>query len=137
MITIAICLIYYGIAVWLYQMYLWVSTGKWVSITVLTAWKIVFGTPEADRSMLGTLAQWFLNWPLSLSLLALGAGVLLVFVAWRAGDRAYRHRLRRKWAAEQCEQAGYTSWDVPKVLADLEASSTLNQDGRKQRFGHR
>ena len=76
MITVAICLIYYGIAVWLYQMYLWVLDGRWVSIPVSAVWKVVFGSPATDRSMLGTLARWVLDWPLSLTLIVLGVGII-------------------------------------------------------------
>lgn len=135
MITIAVCLIYYGIAVWLYQMYLWVSDGQWVSIPVLTAWKAVFGTPATDHSVLGILTRWFLDWPLSLTLLALGVAIISAALGLRQGSQARRLQLRRKWAAEQCEQAGYTPWEVPKVLAELEAPPTAGRGARKQRVG--
>jgi len=135
MITIAVCLIYYGIAVWLYQMFLWVSDGQWVSIPVLAAWKAVFGVPETDRSVLGMLGRWFLDWPLSLALLVLGVAIISVALSVRQGGHTRRLRLRRKWVAEQCEQAGYTPWEVPKVLADLEAPPATGHEDRKQRVG--
>ncbi len=131
MITVAICLIYYGIAVWLYQMYLWVLDGRWVSIPVLAVWKVVFGSPATDRSMLGTLARWVLDWPLSLTLMVLGVSIISAALIIRQGVRARRLQLRRKWVAEQCEQSGYTPWDVPKVLAELEAPPVVNHDGGK------
>ncbi len=135
MITIAVCLIYYGIAVWLYQMFLWVSDGQWVSIPVLAAWRALFGTPATDHSVLGMLARWFLDWPLSLTLLVLGVGIISAVLSLRQGSRARRFQRRRKWVAEQCEQAGYTPWEVPKVLANLEAPPPAKHGGRKQHVG--
>ncbi len=134
MITIAICLIYYGIAVWLYQVHLWISGGQWVSIPVMSAWRVAFSVPATDYSMLGRLSRWFLDWPLSLTLLALGVGILATVLGLRQANQKRRHLLRRQWIAEQCEQAGYTPWNVPKVLADFDASQTPHHGRRKQRF---
>ena len=71
MITICICLIYYGIALWLYQVYGWVSAGEWAPYPVLTAWPALFGSPAYK---LGPVAWWLLELPLSLVLLTVGFG---------------------------------------------------------------
>lgn len=135
MITIAICLIYYGVAVWVYQAYLWISSGRWVPIPVSVVWKVAFGVPAADRSLVGLLGRWLLDWPLSLALLALGVCILALVVGLRRARAGHRHRQRRKWIAEQCAQAGYTPWNVPKVIADFEAPPPLDRGGGKQGFG--
>ncbi len=134
MITIAICLVYYGIAVWLYQVHLWISGGNWVSIPVSVAWRAVFAMPTPDQSILGILARWSLNMPLSLTLLVVGAGTLAAIAGLRRAGETRRHQLRRQWISEQCEQAGYTPWNVPKVLADLDAPPLNHGDG-KHGFG--
>ncbi len=135
MITFAICLIYYGIAVGLYQVHLWISGGHWVPIPVSVAWRVAFGLPATDHSVIGIAARWALDWPLSLTLLLLGAGILAAIRGARWARESRRHQLRRKWIAEQCLQAGYTPWNVPKVLADLEAPPSADRGGGKQGFG--
>ena len=135
MITFAICLIYYGIAVWLYQVHLWISSGHWVPIPVMVAWRVAFGVPATDQSVFGYMTRWVLDLPLSLALLAVGLGILGTIAGLRRAGKARRQQMRRKWIAEQCEQAGYTPWTVPKVLADLEAPPPLDHGGGKQGFG--
>jgi len=137
MITIAICLIYYGIAVWLYQVHLWYSNGHWVSIPVLVAWREGFGTPTTSHTFLGELFTWFLNWPLSLALLTLGIGILSTILGLRRLYAARRRIMRQKWIAEQCAQAGYQPWTVPKVLADLETTAAYGEAGDRLRAGLR
>lgn len=135
MITFAICLIYYGIAVWLYQVHLWVSGGHWVPIPVSVAWGAAFGMPTIDHSVFGVLARWALDWPLSLTLLAVGVGILAAIAGLRRAGKTRRHQLRRQWIAEQCVQAGYTPWNVPKVLTNLDAPPPVDHGGGKQGFG--
>lgn len=132
MITIAICLVYYGIAVWLYQVYLWSSSGHWVSIPVMAAWQAGFGVPATDHTLLGTVSRWLLDWPLSLAFLVLGVGILAAVAGlrrWRAGRS---RTMRRKWITEQCAEAGYKPWSVPKILADLETSAPLREAGGRR-----
>ena len=134
MITIAICLIYYGAAVWLYQVHLWFSIGHWVPIPVMVAWRAGFGVPEADHTISGTILSWFLSWPLSLTLLALGGSILAAVAGVRRLRAVLFQQRRQKWMAEQCAQAGYRPWTVPKVLAGLEASAPMTRAEDKRRF---
>ncbi len=133
MITIGICLIYYGAAVWLYQVHLWFSSGHWVPIPVMVAWRAGFGVPNVDHTLFSTVFGWFLSWPLSLTLLALGGGILASVAGVRRLRAALFHQRRQKWMAEQCAQAGYKPWTVPKVLAELEASAPPIRAGDKRR----
>ena len=120
MITIGICLIYYGIAVWLYQVYGWVSTGEWAPYPVLAAWQALFGAPAYK---LGPVMWWLLELPLSLVLPATGFGIIgLVFGLRRIG-RARRGQLRRKWVAEQCKVTGRHAWAIPELVAKIERDS--------------
>jgi hypothetical protein len=137
MITIAICLIYYGIAVWLYQLHLWYSSGHWVSIPVMVAWREAFGVPAASHTTFGQLLAWMLDWPLSLALLMLGIGILSTIGGLRRLNSARRRVVRQKWIAEQCAQAGYQPWTVPKVLADLETNAVHGEAGERLRTGSR
>ena len=130
MITVAICLIYYGIAVWLYQMHIWLTWGQWQPMPVLVAWRAAFGTPTLDHSALGAMAQWLLAWPLSLALLVGGLGLLGAVLGERRLREVRRRQRRRQWIAEQCQQAGYTPWTVPKVLAEMEPGGPLEKTGK-------
>ena len=134
MITVAICLIYYGIAVWLYQVHIWITQGQWRPMPVLVAWREAFGTPTLDQSTLGAIFQWFLTWPLSLTLLVGGVSVLMAVLSLRRLRAARDCQRRRKWIVEQCEQAGYTPWTVPKVLADLDRRTAEEKIGNSRRF---
>lgn len=137
MITIAVCLIYYGIAVWLYQVHLWYSSGHWVSIPVMVAWREGFGVPEFSHTLFGELYRWLLNWPLSLALLMLGVGLLAAITGLRRLSASRGRRQRQKWVTEQCAQAGYQPWTVPKILADLENSTPHGEAGDRLRAGLR
>ncbi len=117
MITIGICFIYYALALWIYQVYGWVSAGEWVPYPVLVAWQALFGTPAYK---LGPVVWWLLELPLSLVLLATGLGIIgLVFGLRRLG-RARRGQLRRKWIAEQCKIIGRHAWAIPKLVGKIE-----------------
>ncbi len=120
MITIGICLIYYGVALWIYQVYGWVSAGEWAPYPVLVAWQALFGTPAYT---LGPVVWWLLGLPLSLVLPATGLGIIgLVFGLRRIG-RARRGHLRRKWVAAQCKKIGRHAWAVPELVANFERDS--------------
>ncbi|MHA1599690.1 MAG: hypothetical protein ACTSW2_02600, partial [Alphaproteobacteria bacterium] len=106
--------------------------GRWVAVPVLAAWKTAFGVPSADHSVLGVMASWALDWPLSLTLLISGVGILAAIAVLRWAREKRRRQLRRKWISDQCTQAGYTPWNVKKVLADLDASPPLNHGRREQ-----
>jgi len=134
MITVAICLIYYGIAVWLYQVHIWLTQGQWQPMPVSAAWRVAFGMPTSNHSALTALAQWFLTWPLSLALLLAGLGLLGAVLGLRRLREVRNHQRRRRWIAEQCQQAGYTPWTVPKVLAEMDRRGPEEKAGDKRRF---
>ena len=131
MITIGICLIYYGLALWLYQLHLWLSNDRWQAFPVSRAWQAFFGTPQLGHSPLDAVGRWLLDWPLSLVLILTGLSILGTVLACRRAAEGRRHRLRRKWIAEQCAKTGYRPWNMPRVLAELD--EPLPRAAKKER----
>ena len=135
MITFGICLIYYGIALFLYQIYGWLSAGVWAPFPVSRAWEGFFGAPGLENPIIDDLMNWFLAWPLSLALLAGGVGVLGAAFGVRRIMERRRNRLRLKWLLEQCEAAGYKPWAVPKVIRELDDRLNNEKIARQEKLG--
>ncbi|RMD62667.1 MAG: hypothetical protein D6826_06845 [Alphaproteobacteria bacterium] len=133
MITFGICLIYYGIALFLYQANGWLTAGRWTPFPVLRAWEAFFGIPHIAPGPFQPLALWFLNWPLSLALLFGGVVVLgLVFACQRLRE-VRRRRARRRWIEEQCTAMGYRPWAVPALLREIDREMIAEAQARKER----
>ena len=46
MITLGLCLIYYGVAIFGYQLYGWFAENEWNSYSALASWINLFGRPD-------------------------------------------------------------------------------------------
>ena len=135
MITIGLCLIYYGIALWGYQLYGWWTEGEWTSYQVIVAWKAFFGVaPDVQFAVIAPLVGWFMTWPLSLALVLVGGLMLLSVAAVREFAKARLRRLRLKWVAQQAVAAGYKSWTVDKTVSDFDRDVIKGEEKSKTRF---
>ncbi len=112
MITIGLCLIYYGVALFGYQLYGWFAEDAWSSYSVLAAWISFFGRPDLSFPVIGPAIAWFLEWPLSLALISLGLTLLCSVTGFRQHARRRMVRLRAKWFAENASAAGYQPWTI-------------------------
>ncbi len=112
MITLGLCLIYYGVALFGYQLYGWFSEDQWSAYTVLAAWISFFGRPDLDVPIVGPAIAWFMEWPLSVALIALGGSILASMAGFRQHTRLRLVRLRAKWFAENAEAADYKPWTI-------------------------
>lgn len=135
MITFGICLIYYGIALFLYQLYGLVFRGVWTPYPVQRIWEGLFGVPHGRASALDSLFDWFMAWPASLALLSIGLGVLGAVYLYRRAAELRRARLRRKWVVEQCADLDYKPWAVPKVLQDLDERMQAEKLAQREEAG--
>jgi hypothetical protein len=117
MITIGLCLIYYGVALFGYQLYGWFAEDAWNSYSVLAAWISFVGRPDLSFPVLGPTIAWFMAWPLSLALVALGSTVLASVTGFRQHARLRLLRLRAKWFAENASAAGYKPWTVEGAVS--------------------
>ncbi len=120
MITVGLCLIYYGVALWGYQLYGWFANGEWNPYPVMVAWKALFGRPDLSWPIVGPVMEWFMNWPLSLALTVIGCAILGTVTGVRQYARARLRRLRRKWVAEQASAAGYPPWTISRAVDDFD-----------------
>lgn len=133
MITFGICLIYYGIALFLYQVHGWLFRGVWTPFPVRRLWEGFFGAPHASAPSVDMLVGWFMSWPASLTLLSAGLSILgLVYAARRAAELR-RNQVRRKWILEQCAALGYKPWAVPKVLRELDDRMNSEKMARREK----
>ncbi len=112
MITISLCLIYYGVALFGYQLYGWFAEGEWSPFSVLAAWISFFGRPDLSFPVIGPAIAWFMEWPLSLVLIATGLTVMCSVAGFRQHARLRLVRLRAKWFAESASAAGYEPWTI-------------------------
>ncbi len=112
MITIGLCLIYYGVALFGYQLYGWFTEDVWNSYSVLAAWISFFGRPDLSFPVVGPAFAWFMAWPLSLALIFLGLTMLCSVTGFRQHARRRLVRLRAKWFAENASAAGYAPWTI-------------------------
>ncbi len=112
MITIGLCLIYYGVALFGYQLYSWFAEGAWESYSVLAAWINFFGRPDLSFPVVGPTVAWLMEWPLSLVLIFLGLTLLCSVAGLRQRTRLRMVRLRSKWFAESASAAGYQPWTI-------------------------
>ena len=119
MITIGLCLIYYGVALFGYQLYGWFAEGAWTSYTVLAAWISFFGRPDLSLPVLGPAIAWFTEWPLSLALISLGITLLCCVTGFRQHARLRLVRLRAKWLAENAIAAGYEPWTIGSAVREF------------------
>ena len=133
MITFGICLIYYGIALFLYQTNSWLVEGVWKPFPVRRAWEAFLGNPRPDTPIVAWLVDWFLSWPLSLTLILTGLSILGLVALVRWAARRRRAQLRRKWLLEQCEVTGYKPWNIPNVLEALDGQMLAERVARKHK----
>ncbi len=112
MITIGLCLIYYGVALFGYQLYGWLAEDVWGSYSVLAAWISFVGRPDLSFPVVGPAIAWFMEWPLSLALISLGLALLCSVAGFREHARRRMVRLRAKWFAENASAAGYEPWTI-------------------------
>ena len=129
MITVGLCLIYYGVALWGYQLYGWFTDGEWNAYPVMAAWRAAFGRPDLSWSIAGPVLEWLMSWPLSLSLIVVGCAILGTVTGIRQYARARLHRLRRKWLAEQASAAGYAPWTISRAVDDFD-KEVLDREGK-------
>ena len=94
MITLGLCLIYYGVALFGYQLYGWFAQDAWNSYSVLSAWIIIFGRPDLSFPVIGPAIAWFMEGPLSLTLITIGLGLLCCVAGFRRHARRRLIRLR-------------------------------------------
>jgi len=132
MITFGICLIYYGIALFLYQLNGWLTEGRWTPFPVQRAWEAFFGAPSISSPQLRGVVEWMLGWPLSLTFLVGGIGALAAVFACRRVRQIRRDRMRQRWLAEECAALGYQPWAVPKVLRELDKEALVEKAARKE-----
>lgn len=116
MITIGLCLIYYGVALFGYQLYGWFAEDAWNSYSVLTAWISFFGRPDLSVPVIGPAIAWFMEWPLSLLLISMGLTLLCSVTGFRQHTRQRLIRLRSKWFAENASAAGYKPWTIKNAV---------------------
>ncbi len=135
MITLGICLIYYGMALFLYQIYGWLSAGIWTPFPVSRAWEGFFGAPRLTSPFFDNLVTWFLTWPLGFTFLIGGLCVLGAAFGFRRFMELRRSRLRLKWMLEQCKEAGYKPWALPKVIRELDQRMESEKATRHERIG--
>ena len=135
MITFGICLIYYGIALFLYQVHGLLFRGVWTPYPVQRIWEGLFGVPHGKVSSLDSLVAWFMAWPASLALLTVGLSLLGSVYLYRRAAELRRKRLRRKWIVKQCATLGYRPWAVPKVLHDLDERMQAEKLARREETG--
>ncbi len=130
MITLGICLIYYGIALFLYQIYGWLSAGVWTPFPVSRAWDVYFGVPRLTNQFSDGLISWFLTWPLGFALLFGGLCLLGAVFGFRRFTEWRRYRLHLKWIKGQCVAAGYKPWAVPKLMRELDKRLSSEKSSR-------
>lgn len=135
MITFGICLIYYGIALFLYQVNSWMFGGVWLPFPVRRAWEPFLGSPSPRSPLTAWFVDWLLSWPLSLALICTGLSILGLVMAARWALERRRIDLRRKWLLEQCKISGYKSWSIPKVLDAFDRRTLAERTARKQKAG--
>ncbi len=134
MITIGLCLIYYGVALWCYQLYGWLAYDEWTAYPLMVAWKAAFGTLDVPAPVIGPLVTWFMDWPLSLSLIVLGCGLLATVTAVREYAKLRLQRLRLIWVGQHANAAGYEPWTVPRMIADFKKEVLDREKGDDRRI---
>lgn len=132
MITLGICLIYYGIALFLYQVNGWWTEGRWAPFPVRRAWEAWFGSPLVESPFLRMLSDWLLSWPLSVALALLGCLLLAGVFATRHARKLRRDHLRLRWLNEQASAAGYHAWAMPKVLDALQSQMRAEDKAKRE-----
>lgn len=135
MITFGICLIYYSIALFLYQVYGWLNDGIWTPFAVRRAWVEFFGAPGPVAAPFDAVIEWFFAWPLSLALLSAGCCILCAVFGIKRVMVWRRDRLRRDWILKQCDVAGYQPWTVPKVMQELDDRMQAEKLARREEAG--
>ena len=134
MTTFALCLIYYGLAVWAFQLIGWFSDGVWTPYPIREAWEAFVGPPSYDSPELSPPVEAFLNLPLGLSLTLTGLFIIstrftsLIFeVAWAQWER-------RRWILEQCKKVGLYPWVVPEIIEELKREKDPNRGKFEKRI---
>ncbi len=135
MITVGLCLIYYGVALFGYQLYGWFADGEWSAYPVMAAWKVLFGRPDLSWPIAGPIMGWLMNWPLSLALAVLGCAILGTVTGIRQYARARLRRLRCKWFAEQASAAGYEPWTISQAVEDFDKDVLGRETKGKTGYG--
>lgn len=133
MITLGICFLYYGTALLGYQIYLWLSEGRWTAFPISRGWYALFGTPQLEWAFLDTLVQGLLALPLSLFFLVGGLSILGAVFTARHLTAIYKRRLRRRWVRQQCGKLGFYPWSIPTVLSKLDEEERYAAKVAKER----
>ncbi len=119
MIAISLCLIYYGVALFGYQLYSWFAEGTWDSYSILAAWISFVGRPDLSYPVIGPAVAWLMEWPLSLALISVGLTLLCSVAGFRHHARLRLVRLRSKWFAESASAAGYEPWTISGAVKNF------------------
>jgi hypothetical protein len=135
MITVGLCLIYYGVALWGYQLYGWFADDEWIPYSVMGAWIAFFGRPDLSWPVIGPAIEWVMGLPLSLALILVGGGILCTITGVRQYARARLRRLRTKWVAEQASAAGYKPWTIPRAVNDFQKEVLDRETKGKTGYG--
>ena len=129
MITLGLCLIYYGVALFGYQLYGWFAQDAWNSYSVLSAWIKIFGRPDLSFPVIGPAIAWLMEGPLSLTLITIGLGLLCCVAGFRRHARRRLIRLRAKWFAESALAAGYQPWTIQGAVREFR-KDVLDRDAK-------
>ena len=131
MITLGLCLIYYGVALFGYQLYGWFAQDAWNSHSVQSAWIKLFGRPDLSAPVIGPAIAWLMEGPLSLTLITFGLGLLCCVAGFREHARRRLIRLRAKWFAESALAAGYQPWTIQGAVREFRRD-VLDRDAKRR-----
>lgn len=118
--TVGLCFIYFGMAIFGYQSYIWISDGTWVSYSVMSLWQTVLATPRFDGSALDAALNGAFHLPAAAFFLLAGVGILAAVHGLRGIADLHAAWGRRQWIADQCRKMGYYEWSIPGVLASFD-----------------
>lgn len=118
--TVGVCLIYFGMAIFGYQSYSWISDATWTSYSIMSLWQTVLASPRFDGSALDAALYGAFHWPAAAALLVAGVAVIAAVQGSRWFADIHAARARRQWIAEQCRKVGYYEWRIPGILASFD-----------------
>ena len=130
MLTVAICMLYYGIAVWIYQLIGWFSDGVWTPYPIRKTWEAIAGQPTVDSPDLGPTIDFLLDLPLGRTLVLIAIAIILARFASVILEEVSQRWERRRWVLDQCKRVGLYPWVVPEIMEELKKE----QGASKGRF---